>query len=168
LDVTGLILSGDSAGGNLAIVTSMSLRDKPAAVQVIAQNPIYPVVADHSDWDSMRNYADGYLLSTEVMVWFSDAYKADNADYRGAPLGHDLTGTPPTVVITATLDPLHDQGLAYVEALKLADVDVRHVEADGNIHGLINLRKAIPSAQDDVTNNLNALKLMLAEIMEPA
>ena len=42
---TGLILSGDSAGGNLTIVTAMALRDEPAAVPVIAQNPIYPVVA---------------------------------------------------------------------------------------------------------------------------
>jgi hypothetical protein len=33
---------------------------------------------------------------------------------------------------------------------------------------LINLRKAIPTAQDDVTNNLTALKDMLAEIMVPA
>jgi acetyl esterase len=168
LDITGLILSGDSAGGNLTIVTSMTLRDKPAAVPVIAQNPIYPVVADHGDWDSMRSFADGFLLSSEGMVWFGDAYRPDYADYRGAPLGYDHTGTPPTLVITATLDPLHDQGVAYVEALKLADVSVRHLEADGNIHGLINLRKAIPSAQDDVTNNLTALKAMLTEIMAPA
>jgi acetyl esterase len=168
LQITGLILSGDSAGGNLTVVTTMSLRDNPAAVPVIAQNPIYPVVADHGDWDSMRNFSDGFLLSSDGMVWFTDAYKPDYADYRGAPLGHDHTGTPPTVVITATLDPLHDQGVAYVEALKIAGVPVRHVEADGNIHGLINLRKAIPSAQDDVTNNLAALKEMLAEIMVPA
>jgi acetyl esterase len=165
---TGLVLSGDSAGGNLTVATMMSLRDKPAAVPVIAQNPIYPVVADHEDWQSFRDFADGYLLSTEGMIWFSDAYKADYADYRAAPLGHDHTGTPPTVVITASLDPLHDQGVAYCEALKLAGVEVRHVEAEGNIHGMINLRKAIPSTQDDVTANLSALKEMLAKVMEPA
>ena len=90
------------------------------------------------------------------------------SDRRGAPIDFDQTGMPPTVVITATLDPLHDQGVAYVEALKAVGVSVKHVEADGNIHGLINLRKAIPSAQDDVTANLTALKDMLAEIMAPA
>jgi acetyl esterase len=37
---TGLVLSGDSAGGNLTVVTTMALRDKPAAVPVIAQNPM--------------------------------------------------------------------------------------------------------------------------------
>jgi acetyl esterase len=58
---TGLVLSGDSAGGNLTVVTSLALRDNPAAVPVIAQNPIYPVVSDHNDWQSYRNFADGYL-----------------------------------------------------------------------------------------------------------
>jgi acetyl esterase len=164
----GLVLSGDSAGGNLAIVTSMTLRDKPAAVPVIAQNPIYPVVTNSDDSHSFRNFADGYLLSTPGMNWFADAYQSDPADYRGAPLGHDHTGTPPTVVITCSLDPLHDQGVAYVEALKLAGVEAHHVEAEGNIHGMINLRKAIPSSQDDVTNNLNALKKLLAEVMAAA
>jgi acetyl esterase len=161
---TGLVLSGDSAGGNLTVVTSLALRDHPAAVPVIAQNPIYPVVSDHNDWQSYRNFADGYLLSTEGMNWFMDAYKPDYADRRGAPLGFDHVGTPPSVVITASLDPLHDQGVAYVEALKTAGVHAVHVEAEGNIHGLINLRKAIPSAQDDVTANLTALKGLLASL----
>jgi acetyl esterase len=165
---TGLVLSGDSAGGNLTVVTMMTLRDKPARVPVIAQNPIYPVISDHDDWQSYRDFADGYLLSTLGMNWFMDAYKPDMADYRAAPLNHDHTGTPPTVVITCSLDPLHDQGIAYVEALKLAGVDAQHLEAEGNIHGMINLRKAIPSSQDDITRNLRALKEILAEVMAPA
>jgi acetyl esterase len=165
---TGLVLSGDSAGGNLTIVTAMTLRDNPAAVPVIAQNPIYPVVSGHNDWQSYRDFADGFLLSTAGMIWFTEAYKADFTDYRGAPLLHDQAGMPPTLVITASLDPLHDQGVAYCEALKAAGVRVRHLEADGNIHGLINLRKAIPSSQEDVVNNLTALKEMLAEVMADA
>jgi acetyl esterase len=162
---TGLVLSGDSAGGNLTVVTSLALRDVPAAVPVIAQNPIYPVIAADNDWQSYRDFADGYLLSTEGMNWFMDAYRPDMTSRQGAPLSFDHSGTPPTVVITASLDPLHDQGVAYVAALKAAGVDARHVEAEGNIHGLINLRKAIPSSQDDVKRNLDALKELLAEVM---
>ena len=165
---TGLILSGDSAGGNLTVVTAMALRDAPAAVPVIAQNPIYPFVSLSEDWDSMRDFADGFLLSSEGMAWFGDAYASDPADYRAAPLSHSHHAMPPSVVMTATLDPLHDQGVAYVEALKAAGTPVRHIEAEGNIHGLINLRKIIPSAQDEITRNLTALKEMLAEVMAPA
>jgi acetyl esterase len=165
---TGLVLSGDSAGGNLTVVTAMALHDKPAAVPVIAQNPIYPVISSHNDWQSYRDFADGYLLSTEGMAWFMDAYRPDMTVRAGAPFDFDHAGTPPTVVITASLDPLHDQGVAYVAALRAAGVRAVHVEAEGNIHGLINLRKAIPSSQDDVTRNLDALKELLAEVMAPA
>jgi acetyl esterase len=167
-DVTGLVPSGDSAGGNLTIVTSMALRDRPAAVPVVVQHPIYPVVSDHDDWPSMKQFANGYLLTEDGMTWFSDAYAADRDDYRGAPLKFDQTGMPPSLVTTASLDPLRDQGIAYVEALKAAGVRVEYRSADGNIHGHINLRKATPSSQEDVVGNLKALKEMLAEAMAPA
>jgi acetyl esterase len=168
LQVTGLIPSGDSAGGNLTVVTSMALRDNPAAVPVILQHPIYPAVSDHNDWPSMRDFAEGYLLTAETMEWFGAAYNWDGGDFRGAPLNFDQAGMPPSLVTTASLDPLRDQGMAYVEKLKAAGVPVEHRSADGNIHGHITLRKAIPSSHDDVTGNLTALKAMLAEVMAPA
>src|SRR3569623_1260416 len=40
--VSSLDLAGDSAGGNLAVVAAMTLRDAPAKVPVIAQLPFYP------------------------------------------------------------------------------------------------------------------------------
>jgi acetyl esterase len=165
LSITGLIPSGDSAGGNLTIVTTMALRDDPAAVPVIGQHPIYPTVTDDQDWDSMRDFAQGYLLTTESMAWFGDTYQWDGQDYRGAPLNFDQAGMPPSLVTTASLDPLRDQGLAYVDALKAAGVEVEHRSADGNVHGHINLRKAIPSSQDDIAENLSALKNMISRAL---
>jgi len=42
-EVTGLIPMGDSAGGNLTIVVAQALTDRPAAVPVVLQVPIYPL-----------------------------------------------------------------------------------------------------------------------------
>ena len=168
LQVTGLISSGDSAGGNLAIITTMALRDNPAGVPVVMQYPIYPVVSGHNDWPSMAQFADGHLLTAEGMAWFMEAYQSDVADYRGSPRDFDHSGMPPSLVVTAGLDPLRDQGKAYFDALKAAGVRAEYRNADGNIHGYINLRKAIPSAQQDVVENLAALKAMLAEVMAEA
>jgi acetyl esterase len=168
LQVTGLITSGDSAGGNLTIVTTMALRDNPADVPVILQHPIYPVVTDSADWDSMRDFADGYLLTADAMAYFHGAYQADASDYRGAPLNFDQAGMPPSLVTTASLDPLRDQGMAYVEKLRAAGVPVEYRSADGTIHGHISLRKGIPSAQTDIDGNMAALKKMLAGVMEHA
>lgn len=164
LQVTGLITSGDSAGGNLAIVTTMALRDKPAAVPVLVQHPIYPVVTLDPDWPSMREFASGYLLTDEAMAYFSEGHAASPGDYRSEPLNFPQEGMPPSLVTTASLDPLRDQGLAYVEKLKQAGVRVEHRSAEGNIHGHINIRQAIPSVQADIEGNISALKALLAEL----
>ncbi len=165
---TGLVLSGDSAGGNLAIVTAMALRDKPAAVPVIAQHPIYPATSVHNDWESYRNFKDGYLLTEEGMAWFGEQYQWKEGDWRAHPLDFDQTGMPPSLVVTASLDPLSDQGKAYADKLEASGVPTVYRQAEGNIHGYICLRQGIPSSHDDITGNLAALKEMLAEIMAPA
>jgi acetyl esterase len=162
---TGMILSGDSAGGNLTIVTTMALRDRPASKPVLLQHPIYPVVSEHHDWQSTRDFADGYLLTRDSMDWFMDAYQPDDDNWRYAPLNADQSRMPASLVTTASLDPLRDQGIAYVDALKAAGVRVEYRSADGNIHGHIGLRKIIPSSQEDVKGNLMALKAMLEEVM---
>jgi len=161
--VTGLVTSGDSAGGNLTIVTTMALRDAPAAVPVIAQFPIYPVVDDSTDWPSFLEHSEGKLLTTGAMQYFNDAYAAEPGHPRAYPLSADHSGMPPTLVLTASLDPLRDQGRAYVGALAAAGAPVTFREAAGNIHGFINVRKGIPSGQADVTGALAALKAIIAE-----
>ncbi|MEP6786313.1 MAG: alpha/beta hydrolase [Sphingomonadales bacterium] len=161
--VTGIVTSGDSAGGNLAIVTTMALRDAPAAVPVIAQFPIYPVVDERDDWPSYVEHGEGKLLTVESMQYFTDAYGSEAGHVRAFPLRHDHKGIPPTLVVTAGLDPLRDQGRAYAAELAKAGVPVTYREAVGNIHGFITLRKAIPSSQGDVTGCLAVLKAMIAE-----
>ena len=146
----------------------MALRDKPAAVPVLVQHPIYPVVTLDADWPSMREFATGYLLTDEAMAYFSDGHAATPGDYRAEPLNFDQQGMPPSLVTTASLDPLRDQGLAYVKKLKAAGVRVEHISAEGNIHGHINIRQGIPSTQQDIEGYVNALKSLLAEVMTNA
>lgn len=161
--VTALVPMGDSAGGNLAIVTTMALRDTPAAVPVIAQFPIYPTVDKADLYASYDLFNEGRVLTKAGMAWFDAAYAITPGDWRGAPLHGDHQGMPPTLVLTAGLDPLRDQGRAYAAALAHAGVPVVYREAAGNIHGFVTMRKAIPSAQRDVAGALAALKPLIAE-----
>jgi len=161
--VTSLITCGDSAGGNLAIVTAMALRDAPAAVPVIAQFPIYPLTDTTRDYPSMSEFADGYLLTRDSMIWFDEAYRAEASHVRASPLTGDLASMPAAVVVTASLDPLRDQGRAYAAALAAAGVPVTFREAKGNIHGFANLRKATPSSAGDVAAALAVLRALLTE-----
>jgi acetyl esterase len=161
--VTSLIVSGDSAGGNLAIVVALALRDDPAAVPVIVQAPIYPAVDMTREFPSSTAFGEGYLLTRDTLKWFADAYAADINHARTSPLQADLHGLPPAVVITASLDPIRDQGRAYAAALIEAGVPVVFREAVGNIHGFVTIRQAIPSSQGDVAAYLAALKTMIVE-----
>lgn len=161
--VTSLILAGDSAGGNLTIVTAMALRDQPARVPVIAQLPLYPAADMTQEYPSYIEFGDGYLLTRDSMEWFNAAYQAEVAHIRTSPLVGDLAGMPPAVVVTASLDPIRDQGRAYAAGLAKAGVPVVFREAKGNIHGFITLRKVIPSSVGDVAGALAALKDIIVE-----
>ncbi|MFT3977790.1 MAG: alpha/beta hydrolase [Sphingomonas bacterium] len=160
---TGLVLSGDSAGGNLTIVVAMILRDDPAAVPVIVQAPIYPAADMTKDYPSFEQFAEGFLLTRDGMIWFADHYASDPQHVKGSPMVGDLAGLPPAVVVTASLDPIRDQGRAYSAALAEAGVPVTFREARGNIHGFVTLRQAIPSSAKDVAGYLAAVKTAIAE-----
>ena len=161
--VTGLIPMGDSAGGNLTIVVTCALRDKPAKVPVIMQVPLYPATDESAD-GSMAEFAEGYLLTRDGMDWFMGSYQSKSGDPRAYPSLSDAAGTPPTVLVTAGLDPLRDQGRRYGAALIQAGVDVDYHEMRGSIHGFVNLRKAVPSTQSDTHAVFAAMKLMLARV----
>jgi acetyl esterase len=160
-DVTGLVPCGDSAGGNLAIVTTLALRDDPAAVPVLAQWPIYPAADPGGRYPSFRQFGENYLLSRGSMDWFDECYRADPGDWRYSPLRKDQAGVPPTLVLTASLDPIRDQGRAYAAACAKAGVQTVFIEAVGTIHGFICLRKALPSGNEDIRRCVAALKLLL-------
>ena len=163
LKVTGLVLAGDSAGGNLTIVTAQQLRDRPARVPVLVQWPIYPVVDDAPKYASFADFGEGYLLTQDTMHYFATHYAATEGDVRNTPILHRQEGMPPTLLITAGLDPLRDQGRAYAGELIRAGVPTVYREAVGNIHGFITLRKAIPSSGTDVAMCFRILKDMINE-----
>ncbi len=160
-EITDLVLSGDSAGGNLAIVTTLALLQKPARVPVIALAPIYPAVSDSDRSQSLQRFGKGYMLEKSSLRYFMQSYAAPPGDPRHHVIDTDLSALPPTLVMTATLDPLHDQGIDFVETLRQANVPFRHYEAEGNIHGLITCRKICPSSQGDLDIYLAMLVEML-------
>lgn len=162
-EVTGLVVAGDSAGGNFTIIVSLALRDAPAAAPVLAQWPIYPAADPGKGYPSKEDFGEGYMLTKLSMDWFEECYCADPADWRYAPLVKSQAGMPPTLVVTASLDPIRDQGRAYAAACVSAGVPTIFREAEGNIHGFINLRRAVPSSAEDIRGCVAALKLLLGE-----
>lgn len=158
-----LALCGDSAGGTLTIVTAMALRNHPAALPVIAIWPLYPAVDLRKRYPSTERLGEGYMLNLDTLRWFNEHYSPDFQHWRASPRMGDQRGMPPALVVTATLDPLLDQGRAYAMACIEAGVPLVYREAKGNIHGWLTLRRAIPSSEEDLQGCLAAFKTMIEE-----
>ena len=156
-----IVLVGDSAGGNLASVVSQQLRDEagsahgtgphdagPASPTVGRQILLYPVTHwDHdpatSPFESVRTHGRDYRLTTLEVEDYFCLYvpdRDDRRDPRVAPLlADDLSDQPRTLVISAELDLLCDEGEAYGRALAQAGNDVRIERVPGALHGFITL-----------------------------
>jgi acetyl esterase len=159
--ITGLVLSGDSAGGTLTLSTALALRDKPAAVPNILNIPLYPMTDASKPYPSMAQFGSGYGLDTDSTGFFERALAADKNSPRHSALLADLAGLPPMVLATASLDPLRDGGRAFAAKLVEAGVAVSFYEAQGNIHGFATYRKAIPSAKGDLDRIMALSQAML-------
>jgi len=112
-------------------------------------------------YPSIKLFKDLYLLSSGSLKWFDESYAPDGSDWRYDPLALSQAGLPPTLVLTASHDPIRDQGRAYAAACAEAGVDTVYLEARGTIHGFICLRKALPSGNSDIARCVAVLKAML-------
>ena len=142
IDGSRLAVGGDSAGGNLAAALSLKARDAngpPIGFQFL----IFPCLDTDFDRPSYRQDRDPGL-SREQMMAFWNSYlggKVNTADYLARPMMcPDLSGSPPAYVLTADLDPLRDEGLAFAEKFREASVPVVARNVDGAIHGFIRAR----------------------------
>ncbi|HVK28035.1 MAG TPA: alpha/beta hydrolase [Nocardioides sp.] len=123
---------GDSAGGNLALVTALRHPGRFAGVALV-----YPFLDPTASFDSYRTAADGFEPSEAA--WYWQQYAASPADLTHpdlAPLRSDRLATlPPTLVTTAEHDPLRDEGEHLVLLLAEAGVEVVGTRYLGQVHG---------------------------------
>jgi acetyl esterase len=159
-DPARLALVGESTGGTTAANLSVLLRDLGAPLptyQVLAYPPTDRVDA----WPSYAERGDGYILDRELMRWFFGNYLPEGGpvdDRYLLPLANDdLSGLPPTLLLTAEFDPLRDEGIAYAERLAAAGVAVEHVHAADQMHGFLLLGRVVPRAGALIDRTADAL-----------
>ncbi len=137
---------GDSAGGNLIAASLLELKPEDGPDQ---QTLIYPVTDLSRSAPSRVKFSEGYLLDAKMMNWFSRHYigEGNAADPRISPLRHaQLDKSPPTLMVTAGLDPLCDEGIKYAAALHKAGVRVDHLHCPDMLHGFLSMPLALPHA----------------------
>ena len=137
-DASGLVVAGDSAGGNLAAGLALRLRDRgtPLAGQLL----IYPAV-DLTGHAGVRAYR-GIGLSAREALLCADIYlgDGDRKDPYASPLhSPDLSGLAPALVVIVEEDPLRDEGAAYAGRLLEAGVPTALVDVPGHVHGSLSV-----------------------------
>ncbi|WP_150958229.1 alpha/beta hydrolase [Microbacterium testaceum] len=147
-------VGGESAGGNVAAVTSIVTRDdaEGAPAFQILFCPVTDLSRKHRSYEL---FADGFFLTEAQMDWYAAHYlrgggRAD--DPLVSPLlTEDLAGLAPAYVAVSGFDVLRDEGIAYARRLEDAGVDTTLVTHTGQIHGFFNACGALKDARDAVT-----------------
>ncbi len=165
LDASRMAVGGDSAGGNLAAVVAIALRDD-AGLKLAYQLLIYPATDMRRTAPSHTHNGQGYLLTQDTISYFHDHYITQpehDLDWRASPLLHpDLAKLPAALVLTAGYDPLRDEGLQYAQALTEAGNRATHISFERQIHGFILMGRVIDEANVAVAICAAELKRELA------
>lgn len=160
MDASRVAVGGESAGGNLAAVTALKCR-QDAGPPLTFQLLIYPQVDFADQSPSMREFANGHFITSDLIAYFERHYLRTAADRRHqdvSPLTADLRGLPSAFVLTAECDPLRDQGEAYARKLEQAGVPVTLKRYEGMIHPFFSLAGIIDGGKAAIADAAAALK----------
>ncbi len=166
LDPERLAVAGDSVGGNMAAAVTLMAKERGGPV-ICQQLLFYPVTDAAFDTESYHQFAEGYHLRRDAMMWFWDQYTNNPHERReitASPLRasiEQLKGLPPALVITAEADVLRDEGEAYANRLREADVRVTAVRFQATIHDFVML-----NALSNTTAARGAIDLATAWLRE--
>ncbi len=157
-----LTIGGESAGGHLAAVTLLRMRDRHGFTGFSAANLVYGAY-DLSMTPSQLGKEDSLVISTPMMQWFYNQFvPADQRrDPDVSPLFADLRDMPPALFTVGTLDPLLDDSLFMYQRWLAAGSQADLAVYPGGLHGF-NLmpieigKQANARAHDFLRHALNA------------
>jgi acetyl esterase len=144
----GVGVVGDSSGGNLAarLTQALTREGRPPAFQVL----IYPMLDATAGSPSYEEFADGDGFTRAKSLWYFDQYLPDHVDRRSPAVSpffeDDVSGLPPTLIVTAERDPLRDEGELYAAKLERSGVRVQAWRYQGVGHGFFQMTGVLDEA----------------------
>jgi acetyl esterase len=132
-----LTIGGASAGGHLAAMTLVRLRDRYGDTGYLAGDLVFGVF-DLGMTPSQTYATEAPVIPTATMAWFYDLTVPDASRRRDpdiSPLYADLRGLPPALFTVGTLDPLLDDTLFMAQRWAAAGNEAELAVYPGGLHG---------------------------------
>ena len=163
--VDRVALSGDSAGGNLALVVASRVANEPAAngLDLVGVATLSPITDLTLSGETYRTRADADPLFTRPQAMeLVKAYlgSEDSTHPHASPLYGRLSGMPPVRIHVGDDEVLLSDSLRYVARAAAVGVDVRADVWLGMPHGFaggVSKLKAAEAALDDMGDFLSSV-----------
>jgi acetyl esterase/lipase len=166
IDPQRLGVGGDSAGGYMA--TTLCQQYMTSTLDVAPNSLpafqwlIYPMVDIRGGSDSYRNADSGMLLTRHLMDYFSGHFISGPEDLElvavNPILAEELSGLPPTYLVSVGHDPLRDDDITYAEKLSAQGVNVEHQHYPNMMHGFISMGGICPQALQALDHSFTFLR----------
>jgi len=157
-DESHIAIAGDSAGGNLSAAVCLMAKDKNGP-RIACQVLIYPSTNIYElNTKSWSDFSNDFNISKEEMEKYISLYVPQKEDrknpYASPLLAKQFNQLTDTLVITAEIDPLRDEGEAYDNKLKETGIQTEVIRFNGVTHGFITMDKITDKA-DDALNQIS-------------
>lgn len=142
---TKIAVGGDSAGGTLAAAVCQMARDRGTDMPC-SQLLVYPATDRRMQTESNQKYTDTPMWNSKLSKKMWPGYLTDSSipdiAYASPMEAKTFEQLPDAYAETAEFDCLHDEGIAYADALRKAGVSVTLNEMKGTMHGFDIVLKA--------------------------
>ncbi|EIU6827852.1 alpha/beta hydrolase [Vibrio parahaemolyticus] len=160
-DSEHLVFIGDSAGGQLALATTLRLK-KLEQWLPRQQILIYPMLDPTGNSQSYRENGSDYIITANMLLSGFELYANCSSKEIAEPelnlLSGDFSGLPITTIITAEFDPLRDEGELLYKLMLSQGVDAYCERYLGVIHGFFQLSGVCNSAKRCIAAISNQIK----------
>ncbi|MGV1683554.1 alpha/beta hydrolase fold domain-containing protein [Sphingopyxis sp. NJF-3] len=141
-----VFLTGESAGGHLALSAAQRLASHPLLAGRFAGLLLHYGAYDLGGSPSALAAGpdtlvlDGPSLERQIALLCPRMSPAERRRPALSPLYGEMAGLPPTLIVVGDIDPLRDDSLQLAEHMHAADVAVETLLLPGAPHGILHMR----------------------------
>lgn len=150
-NIQNITLAGDSAGGFIAL--HIALRTNVPIDSLVL---LYSMIQPDATTESMKKFGNSYYVTAANIRSFWKQYLSDEPI---TPLtNHTIDMLPPTLIITAEYDVLHDEARDLYALMRNQGKACQYEEAEGKWHGFMHW----PTAMSGRIKMLGVIKKFIA------